>query len=29
VNTQVAYEPPFDVNESFADVLEWFTEQAN
>ena len=28
VNTQVAYEPPFDVNESFADVLQWFIEQA-
>ena len=28
VNTQVAYEPPFDVNESFADVLEWFIQQA-
>ena len=28
VNTQVAYEPPFDVNESFADVLLWFIEQA-
>ena len=29
VNTQVSYEPPFDVNESFADVLQWFIEQAN
>ena len=26
VNTQVAYEPPFDVNDSFADVLDWFTQ---
>jgi len=29
VNTQVGYEAPFDVNESFAQVLSWFTEQAS
>ena len=23
VNTEVAYEPPFDVNDTFADVLQW------
>jgi hypothetical protein len=27
VNTQVGYEPPFDVNDSFTDILSWFTEQ--
>ena len=27
VNTEVGYEPPFDVNESFADVLRWHMEQ--
>ena len=27
VNTQVDYQPPFDVNDSFADVLQWYLEQ--
>jgi len=27
VNTTVVYEPPFDVNDSFTDVLQWFTGQ--
>ena len=27
VNTQVDYLPPFDVNDTFADVLSWFIEQ--
>ena len=26
VNTQVDYEPPFDVNDTFAEVLAWHTE---
>ena len=29
VNTQVDYEPPFDVNDSFAEVLQWHMEQAS
>lgn len=27
VNTEVAYEPPFDVNDTFAEVLGWYLEQ--
>lgn len=27
VNTEVVYEAPFDVNDTFADVLCWFIEQ--
>ena len=27
VNTEVAYEAPFDVNDTFAEVLQWHTEQ--
>ena len=27
VNTEVSYEPHFDVNDTFADVLEWFIAQ--
>lgn len=27
VNTEVAYEPCFDVNETFAEVLQWHTAQ--
>ena len=27
VNTEVAYEPLFDVNDTFADVLDWFVNQ--
>lgn len=27
VNTQVAYEAPFDVNDSFAEVFQWFLDQ--
>ena len=27
VCTQVEYQPPFDVNDSFADVLQWYLEQ--
>ena len=27
VNTDVAYEAPFDVNDTFADVLQWHTVQ--
>ena len=27
VNTEVAYEPLFDVNDTFADVLDWFMAQ--
>lgn len=26
VNTEVAFEPPFDVNDTFAEVLAWHTE---
>ena len=29
VNTQVAYEAPFDVNDSFAQVLQWHMEQGS
>ena len=29
VNTEVAYEAPFDVNESFAEVLLWHSSQKN
>ena len=28
VNTEVAYEPPFDVNDSFAEVLQWHLDKA-
>ena len=28
VNTEVNYEAPFDVNDSFAEVLTWHMEQA-
>ena len=27
VNTEVSYDPHFDVNDTFADVLEWFISQ--
>ena len=27
VNTEVAYEPPFDVNDTFADILQWHMDQ--
>ena len=27
VNTEVSYEAPFDVNDTFAQVLQWHTEQ--
>lgn len=27
VNTDVAYEVPFDVNDTFAEVLQWYIEQ--
>jgi len=27
VNTEVVYEGPFDVNDTFADVLQWFIDQ--
>ena len=27
VNTQVDYVPPFDVNDTFADVLQWHIDQ--
>lgn len=27
VNTEVAYEVPFDVNDSFAEVLQWHVDQ--
>ena len=27
VNTQVAYEEPFDVNETFAEILQWHMDQ--
>lgn len=27
VNTEVSYEAPFDVNDSFSEVLAWFAEQ--
>ena len=27
VNTQVDYIPPFDVNDTFADVLQWYIDQ--
>ena len=26
VNTQVDYTPPFDVNDTFADILQWHIE---
>ena len=28
VNTQVDYDAPFDVNDTFADVLQWHTERS-
>jgi hypothetical protein len=27
VNTEVAYDAPFDVNDSFAEVLRWHMDQ--
>jgi hypothetical protein len=27
VNTEVTYEAPFDVNDSFADVLQWHMDK--
>ena len=29
VNTEVAYEVPFDVNDSFTEVLQWYLDQNN
>ena len=28
VNTEVCYAPPFDVNDTFADIFQWYTEQS-
>ena len=29
VNTEVAYEAPFDVNDTFAEVLQWHMSKTN